>query len=638
MPYKRCFFCKKRISENSTSNFCSIECEQKYNNMPDKNCENCGNIIEKTSKKRFCDLKCANEFQKKKNTVERICINCHKKFYVLKSSKKLKLCSDECVLEYSKSKERNDKRLNTLKSNTFDKYGVEWYFQTTEYKDKYEQTCLSKYGVSNVLKNPDIRERIKQTNIEKYGVDVVTKNIDIQKKIKNTNLQKYGVERPLQNIDIKNKFISTCKSRYGVDWSTKSEEIKNIIKKSVFDKYGVDNVFNLDIVKNKIRQTLLDKYGNDIVMHIDTIIEKVILSRHKHTYKRILTEYKNDILPLFTEDEYKGGGYDKLYKFKCVKCGNEFDHWIYSGIIPRCEICYPKNSGTSHYETDIKEFLMECGILESDIIMNTKKVLPSGKELDIYIPEKKLAIEFDGIKWHSEKFGGKDSKYHLNKTNECESLGIRLVHIFENEWIYKNDIVKSILKSKLNKYDVTIYARNCIVKEVPTKEKDNFLIINHLQGKDISSYKYGLYYNDELISIMTFSKSRFNKNVEFEMVRYSNKLNYKIIGGASKLFSYFIKTIHPKSIISFSDRRYFDGRLYEKLGFNFIENTSPNYFYFQDKNEFVLRNRISFQKHKLLNLLEKYDPKLTEIENMWSNGYDRIFDCGNKKYIFYNTN
>ena len=154
-----------------------------------------------------------------------------------------------------------------------------------------------------------------------------------------------------------------------------------------------------------------------------------------------------------------------------------------------------------------------------------------------------------------------------------------------------------------------------------------------MQGVDNSSVRLGLFYENELISAMTFGKSRYDKKVQYEMYRFCNKLNTNIVGGASKLFSFFVNTYDPQSIISYSDRRYFDGILYVKLGFKFIQNTTPNYFYIFN-NYTTLKSRISFQKHKLKKILPIFDPLLTEWENMKNNGFDRIWDCGNGKWVW----
>jgi hypothetical protein len=133
---------------------------------------------------------------------------------------------------------------------------------------------------------------------------------------------------------------------------------------------------------------------------------------------------------------------------------------------------------------------------------------------------------------------------------------------------------------------------------------------------------------------MTFRKtSRFDFSSEWELMRFCNKLNTNIIGGASKLFSHFIQTHSPISIVSYSDRRFFSGNIYATLGFKFIGHTVPSYNYITSDYKNT-RNRMNFQKHRLPDILDNFKPELTEWENMKNNSYDRIWDCGNSKWIF----
>ncbi len=161
-----------------------------------------------------------------------------------------------------------------------------------------------------------------------------------------------------------------------------------------------------------------------------------------------------------------------------------------------------------------------------------------------------------------------------------------------------------------------------------------FLKQNHLQGPDRSSVKLGLFDpNDNLVSVMTFLKPRFNSNFQYEIGRLCNKIDIDVIGGTSKLFSYFLKNYRPTSIVSYNDRRYFDGQIYINLGFKFLGNTPPNYFYIVDNYQ-TIQNRLNWQKCKLKKKLHVFDPSLSEWENMKLNGYDRIWDCGNGKWVW----
>jgi hypothetical protein len=168
-----------------------------------------------------------------------------------------------------------------------------------------------------------------------------------------------------------------------------------------------------------------------------------------------------------------------------------------------------------------------------------------------------------GDYWHSEKY--KPSEYHLNKTLECEKIGYKLIHIFEYEWLNKQDIIKNKLNFYLNSYKECIYARKCMVKEISVSDKNKFLNKYHIQGEDKSKIKLGLFYQDELVAVMTFGKPRFNKNYEYELIRYATSKH--VIGGAGKLLKYFERNYKPKSIITYADRRFSQGNMYSKLGF-----------------------------------------------------------------------
>jgi hypothetical protein len=294
-----------------------------------------------------------------------------------------------------------------------------------------------------------------------------------------------------------------------------------------------------------------------------------------------------------------------LNNFGCKKCGNSM----------------------SLIEREVSDFITSLNINFEE---NDRSVL-NGKELDIYIPSKKIAIEFNGLYWHSELF--KDKNYHLDKTELCEKEEIQLIHIFEDEWLYKQDIVKSRLKNLLGLTETMIYGRKCVIKNVSSKITKSFLDDNHIQGKCVDKIRYGLYHQDELVSIMTFGKRKILNNDGWELIRFCNKLNTSVIGGASKLFKHFIKTHVFETLISYADRRWSDGGLYNNLGFEYISKTPPNYFYYNE-NLKTRESRIKYQKHKLVT--QGFDVNLTEREITNKMGLYRIYDSGNLKYIYRN--
>lgn len=275
----------------------------------------------------------------------------------------------------------------------------------------------------------------------------------------------------------------------------------------------------------------------------------------------------------------------------------------------------------SNIEADVKIFIESLGFeTKSD-----RKIL-NGKEIDILIPSMNIAFEIDGLRWHNEVT--KDKNYHLYKTELCKEHGITLYHIFEDEWEFKSEIVKSRIRNILGKTVNKIYARKCSISIVPKKESKDFLNTNHLQGDTISKVSYGLYYNGELVSIMTFGKTRKNlgsKNLNdsYELIRFCNKLNTNVIGGASKLLKHFIKEISPKKLISYADRRWSNGNLYSSIGFQHIHNSRPNYFYVIGHNR---KNRFSFRKDLLIK--QGFDPNKSEHQIMLDRGIYRIYDCG----------
>lgn len=257
---------------------------------------------------------------------------------------------------------------------------------------------------------------------------------------------------------------------------------------------------------------------------------------------------------------------------------------------------------------------------------NTRKYL-DGKEIDIYIPEKKIGIEFNGNYWHNEKFISK--QYHQQKSKLAEEQGIFIYHIFEYEWNTKKEQILNQINNLLGLNKVKLHARKCEIREVNEYSKVHFLEQNHLQGNDHSSIKLGLYYNNELVSLMTFCKPRFNKNYEWELSRFCSKSGCNVIGGASKLFSYFIKTYTPKSIISYSNIAHTRGNLYKMLGMNLLQISEPNYVWCKNLSD--VKTRYQCQKYKLL---EQGYIGNSETEIMHNRGYYRIYDCGNKVWIW----
>jgi len=285
-------------------------------------------------------------------------------------------------------------------------------------------------------------------------------------------------------------------------------------------------------------------------------------------------------------------------------------------------------------EFEIYDFIKEN--YNGEVRKNDRRTI-TPLELDIFIPELNFAIEFNGLMYHTsgiskyEKFNKiMDKNYHLNKTELCEERDIHLFHINEDEWLdpIKKEIWKSKILLKLGKAD-KIPARKTKVRRISHKEASKFLDLNHLQGSTAAKENFGLEIDGELVSVMTFGKSRFKD--EYELHRFASLRNTIVIGGYSKLLNEYFKYNNVEEIISYGNRRWtFKENVYSKFS-KMLSITKPNMFVLNPKT-FKLENRMKYQKHKLKNLLENFNEHLTANENLMINGYRIFHDCGNYKY------
>jgi len=530
-------------------------------------------------------------------------------------------CSQKCS---TSSEERKEKTKNT----NIRKYGKSHFSQLNSTKEKKKQLSLEKFGTTCTMNSKEAKEKARKTCLQKYGTDHSSKSELIKEKIINTNIKKYGVRSTLLNKTTQEKIKKTIMDLYNVDNVSKSDIIKEKKKQTCLKNFGVDNPSNNYEINNKRISNNISKYGVSCTLRLDWVQKKSKDTIKNNFYNHLISSSRldNKVTPLFSSKEYKGVKH--RYSWKCNKCGNIFEDHLDNSRIPRCYVCFPKLHGVSNLEKEVYSFVKE---LCSDVEENNRSILSDNKELDIYIPSKNLAIEFDGLFWHSEISGGKDKNYHLNKTIECQNKNIQLIHIFDDEWIDKKQIIQSILCSKLGKTICKIPARKCSVIDVDSNISKSFLDNNHLQGH-INGKNIGLTYNNELVSILTYGKPRFDKKYEFEILRFCNKIDTTVVGGLSRLLS----KINSKSIISYVDRRFGTGKSYKSCNFVKTGESSPSYYYTNDDYN-IRYNRLQFQKHLLKSKLESFDPSLTEWQNMQLNGYDRIWDCGNLVYIATDT-
>lgn len=322
--------------------------------------------------------------------------------------------------------------------------------------------------------------------------------------------------------------------------------------------------------------------------------------------------------------------------FECVACGHVQSRWLKNGRLAnlasmRCEKCEP--SSLSSYEFELVDLIEKLGFepVQTFPLENTR-TKHGVKTIDVYIPEKQLGIEINGVYWHSDLYKGPND--HLIKTREAKEAGINLLQITDIDWLRSREICESMIKAKLGCLDRRVYARKCILSELSARDYRAFCEANHIQGYAPASVRYGLH--DEtgsLVAAIGFSKSRYFKDDEtFELVRYCTSLDTSVVGGFSRLLKQF-----DHNVISYCNLSYSDGNVYEKTGFEFVRTTKPNYWYF-NRNKMCLYSRQKFQKHMLPKrkeegLLSNLDMNLTEGENMSNNGYLKYYDCGNKVYL-----
>ena len=552
----------------------------------------------------------------RKNIPIKTCPVCGK--YILYGKTKLKkdkFCSDACYRSPEGLKIAQQRRDAT----NIERYGS-LEDAHKEHHKRYVESCRSK-GIPLGSWTPEGQAKKEATMLERYGATTTLASPILAKKVKQTNLERYGVENIGNSKEIRAKIDATNEKKYGSSNLFSVKKIRSKIKATNLERYGVENIGDSLVVRERIKATNRERYGCDFPLENKKIHQKVVAINAAN----LETEVRERVLNSGYEIVGEYQGCEKRNLLKCLRCGNEFLHNIMSNKPLFCPFC-DKVSG-SRKENIIMEYIKSLGFSARE---RDRDIL-DGKELDIYIPGKAIAIEIDGIYWHSEA-SGKDRNYHLNKTKMCEEWGIQLIHIFDDEILYKERIVKSRLRAILGKTPYKIAARSCQVREVPSKLYNKFVEKYHIQGAVNTAIRLGLYYKNRLVAVMGFNKSRFNKNYDYELMRYCTVSSFNITGGAGKLLKHFRKN-YQGSIISYADKRWSNGSLYRSLGFTELEDSAPNYYYVKGNTR---ESRQKFQKHKLEKILEEFDPELSELQNMRKNGWSRIWDCGNKVFVLEN--
>lgn len=501
-------------------------------------------------------------------------------------------------------------------------------------KVQREETCIERYGVPNAMQNPEITERCFASIEAKYGTRGAISIPEIQNKIREHNLAKYGVEWITQSENVKDTIRKNNMSVYGVEYPQQLPQFKEQFKQTIQERYGVDAPMQSAEIREKSRQTCLTKYGVPVVPKSSNYkMQRVSNPNQLKQWEQFLDSPRAYIQSYYSEP---------VSVFELCQQLGVTDTPIYE-VIQRENLSDIVKHRASKIECEVASYLNQ---VKSDlnVIHNSRNII-NPLELDLYLPDYQIAIECNPTATHNssilDPWGGlpKEPSYHVHKTKECEKNEVFLFHIFGYEWTHRQDQIKSMLRNLVNCSERKIYARNTCVVELPAKQCADFLNANHRQGSLDCKIRLGLVENssDELVAVMTFNKPRPGMGQKsddntsiYELSRFCSLCNTRVVGGASKLFSYFCKIYKPAKVISFSDRAHTRGSLYDTLGFTRVRESDPGYVWVNYKTDEYL-HRTRCQKANLPKLFN--EPSLdiehqTEKEIMRSHGYVQVFDCG----------
>ena len=498
----------------------------------------------------------------------------------------------------------NEDAISKRQQTCLTAYGVNSYSKTNKFKtlmsgtlpsedkqkrnDNREKTCIERYGVAHTSQVPEFNKKRQQTCLEKYGHTnyLASEHNNVQQKC-------------LEKNDVKHfNYTMTFKERMELFWGN-DENIKNNIikqKQTCLAKYGVDSYSKTPEFVEQFQQTRTKK-NHELLSSILFLEDKDWLIQHHHTNKQTASSIADELgVHVTTVISY----------------------------IRKHDITQMYYTEQSQPERDITKILSQYNI---SIITNTRNVI-TPYELDIFLPDYNIAIEYCGLYWHSDV--NKPTKYHKMKFDKCAEQGIRLITIFEDEWVGKQSLVLSKIFNILHiSSEGSIYARKCDIRPVPAADKKTFYNKWHIQGNGPGSLTYGLYHNVELVAVITFIQKQ---NKVYELNRFATSQH--VVGGFSKLLKHFMRNNDWGEIISYADLRWSIGNLYEQNGFNNIKIVPPTY-------EYIINNkrahRSSFMRKNLpIYLGELFNPNLTEFQNMDNAGILRIWNCGLLKYTIKN--
>lgn len=480
---------------------------------------------------------------------------------------------------------------------------VRWDNTNKKYREYCSLTCSSN--------SPSVREAVKNTNMERYGGVSPANSSIVREKMSKSMEIKYGVKIPLQSDSIKNKFRQTIQEKYGVENISQSDAIKQKKRETTKSNYGVEYTLLLPEYRDRLHTAAWSEDTREKRKQTNKILYGKYNPNQRHISDENLDKL-NEVEWLYDMH------YNKKYNCEYIASLLGVDRHTVANRLKDGGYEILNLANRSSKEIEISEFISQY----FNIRTNVRDIIDG--ELDIFVPELNIAFEYCGLYWHSAERIGKD--YHYKKYIKCKEKNIRLIQIFEDEYLYNKNLVLDKIKNILGKRTSKIYARNCTVTTVDYKLAKQFLDKNHIQGCGVTSINMALLFENEIVGIASFLKC---KEFVYEMTRYCSK---NVIGGFSKIMKNI--TFKYDKIFTFADLRWSDGLLYEKNGFYKTGFIKPDYSYCKSEKR---HHKFGFRKKLLQSKLKIYDENLSEYENCSINGYYRIYDAGKIKYQYDNS-
>lgn len=567
------------------------------------------------------------------------CPVCGKQVQVKDFSAGVPTCSEECRLQkiYATNLEKygNKYSVNSehsrqvAKQHMNEKYGVDWYSQTEQFKEAYKETSKKKYGTSNPMQNKDVQAKATDTMRGKYGVEHYLQSEEGKNKMKATVKEKYGgftlehssssrqkyestmIERysasaPMQNPEILAKMKGNNLEKYGTEWATVSKEANEKRRATNLERYGAENPFGSKEIQDKIREGWTQKYGGPNPMCDSNLVE--LSSRNRA--ESMMSKY--GAASCMQVPELR----QKISKILQEKYGVP---WYV--LTSECR--------QHNYKSVSKPNRKFAEVLNALGIETSFEYYIGHSPYDIKIEDANVLIEidptythncYDNI-WHSTK----QTYDHLNKTRLAEENGFRCIHIFD--WDNQESILSMLAPKSI------VYARNCDIQELDRITAEQFTHQYHLQGSCRGqNIVYGLIYKGELIQIMSFGNPRYNKKYDYELLRLCTRCDFKVVGGASRLFSYFKKEHPDSSVISYCDCAKFSGQVYLQLGMELDHISSPAKVWSRG-NKYVTDNYLRQQGYdRIFNA--NYGKGTSNEQLMLEHGWLPVYDCGQKVFVY----